>query len=323
MHINMFRNGTSLKIHIQQHCHFKVKSVKSNAFKRNVGNAYYSSRVGPQSVPLAFAEVSPTNADPSKPPIIILHGLLGSKTNWRSLSKSLTNAVRCNAFALDARNHGESPHTEDMDYMLMASDLELFMKERNIRNTILLGHSMGGRTAMTFAMTRPSLVDRLIIVDVAPTYMPHTVNEEASSYLRSMQAALPHLRPDMDVNDARREADKQLSTVVLDKGVRQFLLMNLYKGKNGYEWLANTTSLLHNLHHISKMAPLKGLTYQGETLFVCGGNSRYVRKEHHPAIKDCFPNSEIVYISGAGHWVHADKPAEFLSVVTEFLNRPR
>ncbi|KAG0418319.1 hypothetical protein HPB47_004958 [Ixodes persulcatus] len=222
-------------------------------------------------------------------------------------------------YALDTRNHGDSPHTEDMDYLLMATDLELFCKERGLQGAAILGHSMGGRAAMTFALTRPSMVERLVVVDVAPTFMPTTVDVEVLTYLRAMRETLKHISPEMSSPAARKEAEKHLGSVVQEYGVLQFLLTNLRKGEHSYEWQFNAETLESCMRNITQMPELKGLTYDGRVLFICGRNSIYVREEHHGPIRERFPKADIVYVENAGHWVQADKPAEFLELVTNFL----
>lgn len=279
----------------------------------------YSKHCGTNEVSLSYASYESTKVAPSKPPVFVLHGLFGSKNNWKSLSKAMVNTTGRKVYALDARNHGDSPHTADMDYLLMANDLELFFKEREVKRAALLGHSMGGRATMTFALTRPSLVERLIVVDVAPTHMPADMDSAILTYLKSMRGILTHLSPDMSSPMARKRAEALLSNVVKEYGVLQFLLTNLRKGERCYEWQFNAETLEKSILNITSMPDLKGLTYSGHVLFICGRNSPYVSEEHHDTIKEYFPKAEIVYVDGAGHWVQSDKPAEFLQHVTKFL----
>lgn len=283
---------------------------------------YWLPRFRSKDVSLSFASYESTQAeDDDKPPIVILHGLFGSKNNWKSLSKAMVNSTRRKVYALDARNHGESPHTLDMDYILMANDLDLFCKERGLSKVAVIGHSMGGRTAMTFALTRPSMVERLVVVDVAPTTMPSAVLSDniLVRHIESMEMVLPQLSPDMSSPAARKEADRILTSFIPEEGVRQFLLASLQRGERLYEWQFNLQSLKRNLSKIILMHDLKGLSYDGDTLFVCGGNSPYVSKTDHNVIKEKFPKAKIVYIKGAGHWVHSEKPAEFLDLIKHFM----
>ncbi|XP_037513410.1 protein ABHD11 [Rhipicephalus sanguineus] len=283
--------------------------------------ASYSSQPGSKDVSLSFASYESTQAEDQRSPIIILHGLFGSKNNWKSLSKAMVNATKRKVFALDARNHGESPHTDGMDYILMANDVDLFIKERGLDKVAIIGHSMGGRTAMTFALTRPSMVERLVVVDVSPVTMPSIVVHDnvLVNHINSMDTVLPQLSPDMSSPAARKEADRILANDIPEVAVRQFLLANLQRGERLYEWQFNLKALKQNLPNIIQMPDLKGLTYDGDTLFICGGDSPYVSKRDHDGIKEKFPNANIVYIKGAGHWVHADKPAEFLNLIKEFM----
>ncbi|XP_065291545.2 sn-1-specific diacylglycerol lipase ABHD11-like isoform X1 [Dermacentor albipictus] len=283
--------------------------------------ASYCCQPGSKHVSLSYASYESTQAEDQRSPIIILHGLFGSKNNWKSLSKAMINATKRKVYALDARNHGESPHTEEMDYILMANDVDLFCKERGLQKVAIIGHSMGGRSAMTFALTRPSMVERLVVVDVSPITMPSIVMHDnvLVNHINSMDTVLPQLSPDMSSPAARKEADRILANDIPEVAVRQFLLANLQKGERLYEWQFNLKALKQNLPNIIQMPDLKGLTYDGETLFVCGGDSPYVSKRDHGAIKEKFPKANIIYIKGGGHWVHADKPAEFLNLIKEFM----
>ncbi|CAN7938588.1 unnamed protein product, partial [Ixodes hexagonus] len=295
-----------------------------------LSSSSYSTHSGLKGVSLSYASYESTNAECPRPPVVILHGLFGSKNNWKSISKAMVkttgrkarsvfNSMDAQVYALDTRNHGDSPHTEDMDYLLMATDLELFCKEKGLQEAAILGHSMGGRAAMTFALTRPSMVERLVVVDVAPTSMPDSVGSGVLTYLRAMREALKHLSPEMSSPAARKEAEKQLGHVVEDYGVLQFLLTNLRKGEQNYEWQFNAETLESHMQDITQMPELKGLIYDGKVLFICGRKSIFVREEHHGKIRERFPKADIVYVENAGHWVQADKPAEFLELVTNFL----
>ncbi|CAN7985565.1 unnamed protein product [Ixodes pacificus] len=163
------------------------------------------------------------------------------------------------------------------------------------------------------------MVERLVVVDVAPTFMPTTVDGEVLTYLRAMRETLKHISPEMSSPAARKEAEKHLGSVVQENGILQFLLTNLRKGERSYEWQFNAETLESCMRNITQMPELKGLTYDGRVLFICGRNSIYVREEHHGPIRERFPKADIVYVENAGHWVQADKPAEFLELVTNFL----
>ncbi|KAM7312828.1 protein ABHD11 isoform X1 [Ixodes scapularis] len=238
--------------------------------------------------------------------------------NW--LRWFVASAVVCyKVYAPDTRNHGDSPHTEGMDYLLMATDLELFCKERGLQEAAILGHSMGGRVAMTFALTQPSMVERLVVVDVAPTFMPPTIESDLLTCVRATRDALKHISPEMSSPAARKEAEKQLGSVIQVHDVVKLLLTNLRKGECSYEWQFNAETLESCARNITQMPELKGLTYDGRVLFICGRNSIWVREEHHGPIRERFPNANIVYVENAGHLVQVDKPAEFLELVTNFL----
>ncbi|XP_029833845.2 protein ABHD11 isoform X1 [Ixodes scapularis] len=255
-------------------CHLDRANLSN--VRLRISSSNYSTHSGPKGVSLSYASYESTSTECSRAPVVILHGLFGSKNNWKSISKSMVRTTGRKVYALDTRNHGDSPHTEDMDYLLMATDLELFCKERGLQEAAILGHSMGGRVAMTFALTRPSMVERLVVVDVAPTFMPTTVDGEVLTYLRAMRETLKHISPEMSSPAARKEAERHLGSVVQEYGVLQFLLTNLRKGEHSYEWQFNAETLESCMRNITQMPELKGLTYDGRVLFICGRNSIFV-----------------------------------------------
>lgn len=242
------------------------------------------------------------------PPLIVLHGLLGSSDNWRTLSRAVFGA-QFEVFAVDQRNHGGSPHSDAVGYPTMVDDLVEFMNAHGLAAARLLGHSMGGKTAMHFALAYPERVDALVVVDIAPkAYAPrHTALLDA---LRGL---------DLDAYGARAEIDAALRPEVPDDGVRNFLLKNLQRdGQGGYTWKMNLDALYRHYGRLN--AGLEaGRTFDGPTLFVRGSASDYVADEDADLILSFFPKAEIATIDGAGHWVHAEKPQEFAEVVLGFL----
>ena len=241
------------------------------------------------------------------PPLIILHGLLGSGDNWQTLSRKVF-AEHFQVFTVDQRNHGRSPHSEVFDYPTMVADLVAFMDEHRLDHVYLLGHSMGGKAAMHFALTHPDRTDSLVVVDIAPKIYPpaHTVIFDA---LRNL---------DLDAHSSRATIDAALRPQIPNDAVRSFLLKNLRRdGNGGYAWKVNIESIHRNYTHLSDSLEADGL-YEGPTLFIRGGASDYVADEDTELIISFFPDAEIVTIDEAGHWVHADKPQEFAEVVLEF-----
>jgi esterase len=243
------------------------------------------------------------------PPLLILHGLLGANGNWHTLSRTAFREV-ATVYAVDQRNHGRSPHTDRIDYPSMAADVENFLDRHGLDEAHLLGHSMGGKTAMQTALTYPERVDRLIVVDMAPTeYAPrHTELLEALA------------RIDPAEYDDRDEIDAALAEDVPSWAIRQFLLKNLDYDGEQYRWKMNLDAIRRHYDDIN--AAVTGEEpFNGPALFVRGANSDYVSEEDVPAIREQFPNSELVTIDDAGHWVHADQPDALAEVVTNFLNR--
>jgi esterase len=242
------------------------------------------------------------------PPLIILHGLLGSLNNWHSLAGKLGKHF-C-VYTVDQRNHGGSPHSEVFTYAAMTDDLEEFMVSRKICRAHFLGHSMGGKTAMHMALTRQERVDRLIVVDVSPRVYEGTHD----ALMDAMEMV------DLSAHTARDEIDGVLSFQVPDRAVRQFLLTNLKRGEQGeLRWKVNLRALQANLPLILG-AQLEGDPFQGPTLFLAGESSGYITPGDREEIPRLFPKASFQTIHGAGHWVHADAPEEFLATVLRFLS---
>jgi esterase len=241
------------------------------------------------------------------PPLIILHGLFGSLDNWRTISRKFGRYYQ--VFTLDLRNHGRSPHSDDFNYPLMAEDLRGFMDEHSLRSVCLLGHSMGGKAAMQFAVTYPDRVEKLVVVDIAPKdYQPR--HDDILHALVSL---------DLGAFARRTEIDGALKTAIPDNAVRQFLLTNLVRNEaDVFIWRMNLGAIAQ---HYSKI--IRGLnsdrSFDKPVLFLKGENSDYIQHEDYALIAWFFPLAHLVTVSGAGHWVQAEAPAKFLSVVLDFL----
>lgn len=239
--------------------------------------------------------------------LIILHGLFGSLDNWMSLAKAWSKDFK--VWIIDQRNHGKSPHTDKFSYQLMSEDLEELMQEHDISDPIILGHSMGGKTAMEFAVNHPKMLHKLIVVDIAP------VAYEVHHY--SILEALNAVHPEKI--QSRQEADDVLSKTISEFGIRQFLLKNLERRKEGgYEWKFNLPVLEREIIPISEWSISEG-QYLGRTLFVKGQNSNYILPDYALQIGEKFPNYQLEEIEGAGHWVHAEKTEEFYSLLNGFM----
>jgi esterase len=242
-------------------------------------------------------------------PVLILHGLLGSARNWTSIAKELAASHR--VFALDLRNHGRSPWAPTMSFDEMAGDIAAFIERQDLGAVTLIGHSLGGKVAMRLALTRPELIERLVVVDVAPVAYAHTF----TPFIEAMRQV------DLAQVKRRSDAELQLQNAVPDAAMRNFLLQNLVKTDAGFVWRANLEALAANMDELLGFpTPAPDAAYGGPTLFIAGGRSDYVRPEHRPLIERLFPNSEHVVITDAGHWLHAERPAEFLAHVRRFLD---
>ncbi len=241
------------------------------------------------------------------PPIVILHGVFGSCDNWLTVSKGLaeTNKV----YLLDARNHGQSPHSEEFNYEVMAQDLYEFIQQKNLANPIVVGHSMGGKTIMKFAAAYPDAFSKMIVVDISPRYYtPHH-----QSVLAGL-SAIP-----LEQLQSRQEADDILKTFEPELGVRQFLLKNLYRNEqNGFSWRMNFKVIKEKIENIGEALQPEAKISK-PALFVRGANSKYIQEKDLELIHTLFSDVRIATIEGAGHWVQAEKPAAFLEAVKEFL----
>lgn len=241
-------------------------------------------------------------------PFVILHGFLGMGDNWKTLAKQFSES-NYQVHLVDQRNHGRSFHSEDFDYELMAEDLKAYCKEHNLNDIVLLGHSMGGKTAMLFATLFPELVSKLIVADISPRYYPihHDAILEGLSSL------------DFSEIKTRGEADKALSNYIKDTGTRMFLLKNLYwieKGQLGLR--INLPVLKDNVSEVGEALPTHA-TFNKDTLFLRGDRSEYIGGQDEAIIHRHFPNSEIVTIKNSGHWLHAENPKDFYEAVINFL----
>jgi esterase len=243
------------------------------------------------------------------PPLIILHGLLGSADNWRAMSRRL--GAHYGVFAVDLRNHGRSPHSDVFDYDVMVADLREFIVQQALGRIMLLGHSMGGKVAMQFALDYPERVDRLVIVDIAPK--PYELSQ------RDLLEALRSL--DLSRYKSFGEVDSALASRVSGQSLRQFLLKNLAKDENGrLRWQVHLEAIYRNYDKLAQgFAPER--TFDKPTLFIRGGRSNYIEDDDARLIRQIFSQAEIATLPEAGHWVHADSPNEFFQTVMNFLNR--
>ncbi|QMW00246.1 alpha/beta fold hydrolase [Spirosoma foliorum] len=244
------------------------------------------------------------------PAIVILHGVFGSSDNWLTTSKTIA-AYGYRVFALDQRNHGQSPRSNDQDYQSMAADLREFLIDQNLDNPILVGHSMGGKTVMQYAMLYPGTFQKLVVVDIAPKFYP----VHHAQLIKGLKAI------DLASIKGRNEADAVLQQYEPLIPVRQFLLKNLYRNEQGgFDWRINIPVIERELHGIGEELTNPQIV-TAPTLFMRGSESPYILDEDIPTIKRIFPNAQIETIQGAGHWVQAEKPVEFVDVLMKFVHR--
>jgi pimeloyl-ACP methyl ester carboxylesterase len=240
-------------------------------------------------------------------PLLILHGYFGMSDNWKTLGNQFAEDYQVHL--IDQRNHGRSFHNQDFNYQLLAEDLYNYIEHYQLESVYLIGHSMGGKTAMLFAVTYPDLVDKLIIVDISPkAYEPHH-----NAILAGLNSV------DFSVQNSRKLVDKQLSTYIPEIGVRQFLLKNVYWREKGIlDYRFNLKSLTENNPEVGKPLP-KNTKFNKQTLFLKGEKSGYIIREEQMIIDNHFPNNKVVEIAKSGHWLHAENPKDFYSEVIEFF----
>ncbi len=242
------------------------------------------------------------------PPIVIMHGLMGASDNWVSIGKLL--AETHHVYLLDMRNHGRSPHNEVFDYPAMAADVNEFLLDEEIRQPGLIGHSMGGKVAMSLALSYPHKIQKLIVVDIAP-------KKYISGFFENLIGSLLSL--DITQIQSRKEANDKLIEAIPDSALRNFLLKNLIREKgNPFSWRPNLPVIFKNLSLITDGIASEG-RFDKPALFIRGKNSNYILDEDMPKIKSLFPGAALATVANAGHWVHAEAPTGFLKEVKKFL----
>lgn len=242
-------------------------------------------------------------------PLIILHGLFGQSDNWNMLAKQFALSGM-EVYTIDLRNHGLSPHSEEWNYEAMSNDVYELITGLNLTDVILLGHSMGGKVAMTFAFQHAELLSKLIVVDIGPKYYaPHH-----QQVLKALNAV------DFSIVKTRKEAETVLTKYIDDYGTKQFLLKNIYwKEDNNLAWRFNLKVISEQIEQvgIQTQSPLPCTL---STLFIRGQQSKYILDSDMDGIYQQFPFSTLKTIENAGHWVHAEQPQTFFETVIEFLN---
>ncbi len=250
------------------------------------------------------------------PPLIIIHGLYGSSDNWVSIGRKL--AENFEVYLVDQRNHGRSPHSPHHNYQLLKEDLHEFMDVNSIKKAIIIGHSMGGKTAMFFAVDYPERVSHLIVADISPRSYNDTNSEQLLSHSNIIRAMY---NLDFYSIQSRDEVGEILAKDILNARVRQFLLKNVKRSKNNeYNWMLNIKAIRNELPNI-----LEGLNEDQEqitgfpVLFLKGEKSEYISEKDQKFISKIFPYADIETIPNAGHWLHAEQPELFLEKIEDFI----
>lgn len=246
-----------------------------------------------------------------KPPVVLLHGLLGSSRNWMAAARALEEEFH--VLALDLRNHGNSPHTEEHDFQVMTEDVLRWLDEFELREVRLIGHSMGGKVAMRLACRHPERVRRLVVVDIAP-------REKEPSHVAEFQALL---ELPLDRISSRADADRMLAERISSSPMRQFLLTNLVRRSNGsFAWQANVKGLARNLANTGVSPVSEEDRFERPALWIVGGKSNFVKAGDDRLIQKHFPRARIETFPESGHNPHVEDRPRFVGTVTQFLKEP-
>jgi pimeloyl-ACP methyl ester carboxylesterase len=243
--------------------------------------------------------------------MVILHGLFGISDNWMSIARIL--GERYTVYVPDLRNHGQSQHSAGFDFDVLADDLLELTEDYSLENPVLIGHSLGGKTAMYFTLQHPQSVKKLVVVDISLRKTP--VNMEHQQLIDAM------LKVDFSFCRSRSDVEKQLEVHVPSQRIRQFLLKSVYwRDRETLDWRLNLKSINENLSNLFDFPGMTGV-YSGPTLFIRGGRSDYIRDPDMTEIKRKFPGALLKTLPDAGHWVHADSPGEFIEALNDFLDQ--
>ncbi len=243
-------------------------------------------------------------------PLCILHGFLGMSDNWKTLGVKYAS-LGFQVHLIDQRNHGRSFHSSEFDYDLLAEDLHQYLLQKNINKTSLIGHSMGGKTAMQFACSYPEMLDKLIIVDIAPRHYPPHHHDIVEGMLSL----------DFTKIKSRKDANNQLEKYIPNIGIRQFILKNLYRtNENNFAFRCNINVLANKMEEVGEN--ISGTdSFDGDTLFLAGDKSEYILPTDSTTIQNHFPMAMIETVKNAGHWLHAENPIDFFSISEAFLTK--
>lgn len=242
-------------------------------------------------------------------PVIIMHGLFGLSDNWVTHAKRLSEHF--SVFVPDLRNHGQSPHSSVFNYQAMADDLMEFIDDHDLDHPVIVGHSMGGKVAMEFALEYPLIPEKLVVIDISPVKYPE--RNAHFDILNAMRLV------DFDVIHSRNDVSELLKLRIPDESTRLFVMKNLYrKTKDRFAWRLELNAVYNNMDRIFEGVESED-TFNKSTLFIKGALSNYILDEHWPLILKLFPLARLITIPGAGHWVHSDAPEELYTALSDFL----
>lgn len=256
------------------------------------------------------------HGNPTDRPVIILHGLLGSGKNFDGIAKQLVRLTGRKVVTVDARNHGDSEHSDKMGFEDMALDIVKMLSEIKAKSCTPIGHSLGGRTSMTLALMEPELVDKLAVIDVSPVHLSR--NMEVLTFLLGMQNT--KMPEGVNIVEARRYVGEQLRSSIPDDNIRDFMLTNLVQRNGEMMWRVNIDAMLKYFRELGRIPEDKPPFTRGPALFIGGSLSDYITEKDHPNIYRYFPKAEIKMIEGASHWVHYDKPQELVRLLAQFIS---
>jgi len=253
-----------------------------------------------------------TTSTGSGPPLLILHGLFGSGGNWRSVARELSTTYQ--VVCVDLRNHGASPWADSMAYAEMAADVLAVIERERLREPTVMGHSMGGKTAMALALLYPQVASRLILVDIAPV----AYADRLSPFAEAMRGI------DMLAAGSRSEIQQRLASALPDASAVPFLMQNLVSRNSHFDWRVNLAGIAASIHQLSDFpAELRGLQFAGPVHVIAGGRSDYVEHVDGRDYQPMFPKIRLDVIDSAGHWVHAEEPKRFLALLHSALGPAR
>lgn len=239
-------------------------------------------------------------------PLLIIHGLFGMSDNWQSLAKLYADYFEVHL--IDQRNHGRSPHADEFSYLHLSNDLHQYIIENELNDVIIIGHSLGGKTAMQFAVSYPELLSKLIIVDISPSFYP-IHHDKIIEGLKML---------DFSILKSRSQADAVLSEYIEEGDVRQFLLKSMYwKEKGQLDFRFNLDSISQNIANVGEALDNEAIC-SIPSLFIKGGNSNYINEDDEDLIFKHFTDAEIQTVDEVGHWLHAEKPQEFFEMTVRF-----